>query len=900
MIPGNVKLFTWLDVEEIIYRQKESGEWPNGLIWVRAYYDSLTLGIQENNKNQIEEWLSKTFYPRFDTKTQEIKLESIQENKNLPIILEYTNEKPQQQQFIPTFSRPKVFWPSTKHENPSAFQKDYPPIITFHSFKGGVGRTLHAIALSIALNKKGKKILLIDADLEAPGLSWIFPSRIPNSPMSLVDILALIHSSFNENEKNENIKLIVNRLQDSNINGIFALPAFRSIEGFNNLEIRPEHLTQNADDPFILSNILSEIGKGLGVDIIIIDLRAGLSELSSGLLLDPRIYRIFVTTLSSQSICGTQTILKILEHDSPSVNENEPIPALLVTYVPDDYLKNDEISRKLINERISPIIESIKKISRSNLSENDIDTQSIIYQLSPFNQNLLVLPKSWDEITKKINDANLIEKMQVFIDWTGTDLKTIYGDNELYNAEELKKRRKKLAEFSHLLVQAEKAEVRDFLTIRPLLNLAANFRSKPPVVMIIGAKGSGKTYIYLQVIRRKHWNNFANDIGIKDTIYQGQICPIFYPKNLSESARKMVIQTQIECAEYLNFKTHGNYQEITDHIRDCLKIDHHEGEWRDIWLNIIAWSAGFDFENKNAGRLLFDYLRENKKSIICVFDGLEDLFQELSNNARQQTAIRALTQELPELLEQQPLRPVGLLVFIRQDMINHAIKQNPAHLISKYEPYVLKWSYEEALKLVCWIVKKSEVYDIKIKETDIHELKRSDVIEHLYPLWGRKLGSDSSREARSADWVITALSDLNGQIQARDLVRFVMHAASSSVEVTKYWSDRFLVPNAVREAIRNCSIEKIKEIELENYVLKNLFSKIRSVEPDSRIVPFSSQLLGLNTEELQILESNGVILHLESDFYMPEIYRLGLNFKMKAGARPRVFMLAKRAQKWDE
>lgn len=55
-------------------------------------------------------------------------------------------------------------------ETVESFEHDYPPIVTFYSYKGGMGRTttLMSYAIDLALNRK-KKVLIIDCDLEAPG-----------------------------------------------------------------------------------------------------------------------------------------------------------------------------------------------------------------------------------------------------------------------------------------------------------------------------------------------------------------------------------------------------------------------------------------------------------------------------------------------------------------------------------------------------------------------------------------------------------------------------------------------------------------------------------------------------------------------------------------------------------
>jgi len=51
-------------------------------------------------------------------------------------------------------------------------------IITFYSYKGGVGRSLALVNVATLLSKWGKKVLMIDWDLEAPGLENFFESYL--------------------------------------------------------------------------------------------------------------------------------------------------------------------------------------------------------------------------------------------------------------------------------------------------------------------------------------------------------------------------------------------------------------------------------------------------------------------------------------------------------------------------------------------------------------------------------------------------------------------------------------------------------------------------------------------------------------------------------------------------
>lgn len=54
---------------------------------------------------------------------------------------------------------------------PSRTEKDsnLPPVVTFYSYKGGMGRTTTMMGFALWLSSKGKRVGIIDCDLEAPG-----------------------------------------------------------------------------------------------------------------------------------------------------------------------------------------------------------------------------------------------------------------------------------------------------------------------------------------------------------------------------------------------------------------------------------------------------------------------------------------------------------------------------------------------------------------------------------------------------------------------------------------------------------------------------------------------------------------------------------------------------------
>jgi MinD-like ATPase involved in chromosome partitioning or flagellar assembly len=62
-------------------------------------------------------------------------------------------------------------------------KQSQPRVVTFYSFKGGVGRTLTLVNVAFALAARGKNVILMDFDLEAPGLD-AFPLLRPTVPIS--------------------------------------------------------------------------------------------------------------------------------------------------------------------------------------------------------------------------------------------------------------------------------------------------------------------------------------------------------------------------------------------------------------------------------------------------------------------------------------------------------------------------------------------------------------------------------------------------------------------------------------------------------------------------------------------------------------------------------------------
>ncbi len=62
-------------------------------------------------------------------------------------------------------------------------------VVTFYSFKGGVGRSMALVNVAAELARRGERVLVVDFDLEAPGLDTFDITASRESGRGLLDLV---------------------------------------------------------------------------------------------------------------------------------------------------------------------------------------------------------------------------------------------------------------------------------------------------------------------------------------------------------------------------------------------------------------------------------------------------------------------------------------------------------------------------------------------------------------------------------------------------------------------------------------------------------------------------------------------------------------------------------------
>ncbi len=178
------------------------------------------------------------------------------------------------------------------------------PRIVFFSIKGGVGRSTSLAASAWALAESGKRVLVLDMDLESPGLSssllpedrrpkfgitdWLVEDLVDNGEAVIGDMIATSELSHNGD--------------------IYVVPAHGADAGEYIPKLGRVWMPKSQDDgrreawSARLVRLLNALEERIRPDVVLIDSRAGIDEVASACVTD-----LGASTVLLFSIDGEQT-----------------------------------------------------------------------------------------------------------------------------------------------------------------------------------------------------------------------------------------------------------------------------------------------------------------------------------------------------------------------------------------------------------------------------------------------------------------------------------------------------------------------------------------------------------------------------------------------------------------
>lgn len=186
----------------------------------------------------------------------------------------------------------------------------YGQIVSFYSFKGGVGRSMALANVAALLCKAGKSVLIVDWDLEAPGLHKFFESSSPHlksdveSKPGVLDLLSEVEKGAGIHWQRAVIEV---GLGDGSLNLISAGrrdPAY----GSRLQKLRWDRLYEEFDIGQAFEDMREEWKKSY--DFILLDSRTGVTDIGDvcTALLPDLLVTVFVA--NEQNVEGTKSVIE--------------------------------------------------------------------------------------------------------------------------------------------------------------------------------------------------------------------------------------------------------------------------------------------------------------------------------------------------------------------------------------------------------------------------------------------------------------------------------------------------------------------------------------------------------------------------------------------------------------
>ena len=169
---------------------------------------------------------------------------------------------------------------------------DAPPILTFHGVKGGVGRSTALAVAACAQAAQGRNVLVVDLDLEAPGLSSLLLGRGDLPDFGVIDWL--VATNLGEGEARLAPACIAESPLTAGRGAVDVLPALGSTGSGAPWGVVPKLGRALVDHPISGDPFLQRIRRLVELacdtgprhyDAVMVDARAGLAESSAAALI---------------------------------------------------------------------------------------------------------------------------------------------------------------------------------------------------------------------------------------------------------------------------------------------------------------------------------------------------------------------------------------------------------------------------------------------------------------------------------------------------------------------------------------------------------------------------------------------------------------------------------------
>ena len=808
----------------------------------------------------------------------------------------------------------KVYFSERHVENTNWFIKETlelkTPVTSFYSFKGGVGRTTATILTALLLARQGKKILLIDFDLEAPGLASVFANQEDNASQ-LLSVKGFVDFLIDyEANKRDISKLSIDDyyfvkndqiLVGSNGGELVIVPAIatdsNSAETYID-KLSKANIKYGFGKDYIPDLFLKTLEEKVNPDYILIDTRTGINDVG-GLVFNRYAQNIFLIFFGNQqNMFGLESILpELKELNKKNVNfylVNSPVP------------QNETDAKTETSYYVERSYEIFSNHFYQDNLPSQFDETADHYPINiPFNSQALIL-NNYKKLSNLIeNSKNSYQEIANIISSNKTDI----------SDENLQVENSPNQEILDGIIKIDKGSGTSEVEFRSEQDLKNYFYPRKDYkyifekdkFLILGEKGVGKTALFSVLSHQNYAKALAEFCGVKTEEIENTEWVIGLEKPISDNPNKFPYKSNYEAIKNFELSQFRNYWIILL-IRQLKSELITNSDLKEEILN----SQLKDIKNiairENIGEDLYEILNEvnaklkiQNKILIIVYDHL-DAELPSENDVRGKLVSALLTFFYDNLNR---LSNIKAKIFLRNDIFDREVNDITDKV--KIQNYSVKidWEYNQLLNVIWKRIyeqnKKLSIFNgIEFVEYPIlgsipnfsTDKEHNQILDKIF---GEKMGGNN--KAYPYNWVRLHIEDTNKQIHPRTLIKlFAESARLEKVEKTQP-NDRIIRSKNIESALKDSvSKHQVQELGEEYPELRHIFAEL-SGKVNGRSPMNENDLLlalkSLGKEEpvntISKLKSIGLLKDYkqykidneERRYHIPDLYLFGLNFTRK-------------------
>ncbi|MFJ6391283.1 KGGVGR-motif variant AAA ATPase [Streptomyces sp. NPDC091972] len=753
---------------------------------------------------------------------------------------------------------------------------ELPAIVTFYSLRGGVGRTTALAAAARILSERGRRLLCVDMDLEAPGLATVLGCPEPREDQGVLPLLLAL-------ERGEEVDIRDHVLRVNEGEELYCLPAGQlSSDYADRLRLLdPEIWYREANNPL---HQLLQLAKesALEPDLILLDSRTGISPVAAPLLFDVSDLAVICFYPHPQAERGTELLVKALmsakSRRATSDTPLTPEPRFIVSPVPPGPSADTVLTRA-----ITWIDHWIGDAQSRRAEEYDPLRADEITHAVSYSPDTAFRDKVSNGVANR-------EAYGAVADWLEQLLPQTYA----LSASSRNRKHDVLQQldFSTGTAEQQASLLDDFVHTR-VAQQALDARSP----LVIGRKGTGKTAVFRWLMERYRedenpvvvfsphafrnsykWTLSSQALEIVEAEFPGESSWTTFWPCYTALAAYFALPQEERADPPARFEI---TKESLDAVYDELST-----------LDVIKHMMNRPMAGLLGSRWLRDINSSAKNRHMLLFDGLDTGFGNNAESRKRRT--RAVTGLMTFLTESEAhLTSLSFKVMLRVDIWQQLRFENKSHLYGR--SVQLMWrDQNDYFKTVLKQAVRSDIYREMLAETrvgpSVDDWRDDEVRRAWNVLVGERMKGGKTTFTRN--WVWNRLADGQGDHGPRSLSQLFHEAVQwERREETRSSYDRSIMrPRALVPSLDKVSVEALSALQEEFPELEGVVEALRSlrrtpIEPGEieAVDPSAAERVDLALEVglLEIYEGTQDDVRR---YRVPDLYRLALGLTRRGQA----------------